>query len=45
MENNGLTNDCSSLDAIASRFEETAKLMKKLSEKGFQLKKHQEISL
>ncbi len=38
-KDNGLTNDCSSLDAMASRFEETAKLMKKLSEKGFQLKK------
>ena len=35
----GLTSDCSSLDAMASRFEETAKLMKKLSNKGFQLKK------
>ena len=35
----GLTSDCSSLDAMASRFEETAKLMKRLSKKGFQLKK------
>ena len=35
----GLTSDCSSLDAMASRFEETAKLMKKLSQKGFKLKK------
>ena len=35
----GLTSDCSSLDAMASRFEETAKLMKKLSKKGFKLKK------
>ena len=38
-KDNGLTNDCSSLDAMASRFEETATLMKKLSKKGFQLKK------
>ena len=38
-KDNGLTSDCSSLEAMASRFEETAKLMKKLSEKGFKLKK------
>ena len=38
-KDNGLTSDCSSLDAMASRFEETAKLMKKLSKKGFKLKK------
>ena len=35
-KDNGLTSDCSSLDAMASRFEETANLMKKLSKKGFQ---------
>ncbi len=35
----GLTSDCSSLEAMASRFEETARLMKKLSQKGFRLKK------
>ena len=34
-KDNGLTSDCSSLDAMASRFEETANLMKKLSKKGF----------
>ena len=38
-KDNGLTSDCSSLDAMASRFEETAKLMKRLSKKGFKLKK------
>tara|TARA_B100000242_G_scaffold39975_1_gene23854 strand:- start:40 stop:327 length:288 start_codon:yes stop_codon:yes gene_type:complete len=38
-KDSGLTSDCSSLDAMASRFEETANLMKKLSEKGFKLKK------
>ena len=37
-KDNGLTSDCSSLDAMASRYEETAKLMKKLSCKGFELK-------
>jgi len=36
----GLTSDCSSLEAMASRFEETANLMKKLSKKGFKLKKY-----
>ena len=41
----GLTKDCSSLDAMASRFEETAKLMKKLSQKGFKLKKTNEMQL
>ncbi len=44
-KDNGLTSDCSSLDAMASRFEETARLMKKLSKKGFKLKKTQENQL
>ena len=44
-KDNGLTSDCSSLDAMASRFEETAKLMKKLSQKGFKLKKTQKNQL
>ena len=38
-KDSGLTSDCSSLDAMATRFEETANLMKKLSKKGFKLKK------
>ena len=38
-KDSGLTSDCSSLDAMAKRFEETANLMKKLSKKGFKLKK------
>ena len=37
----GLTSDCSSLDAMASRFEEPANLIKRLSQKGFKLKKTQ----
>ena len=41
----GLTSDCSSLDAMASRFEESAKLMKRLSKKGFKLKKIKERQL
>ena len=38
-KDNDLTSDCSSLDAMASRFEETANLMRSLSQKGFKLKK------
>ena len=41
----GLTSDCSSLEAMASRFEETASLIKKLSQKGFVLKKTQKNQL
>ena len=41
----GLTSDCSSLDAMASRFEETASLIKRLSQKGFRLKKTQKNQL
>ena len=36
---NGLTSDCESLEAMASRFEESAKLMRKMSKHGFKLKK------
>ena len=41
----GLTSDCSSLDAMASRFGETASLIKRLSQKGFRLKKTQKNQL
>ena len=41
----GLTSDCSSLEAMASRFDESAKLMKKLSRRGFKLKKIKERQL
>ncbi len=44
-KDNGLTSDCSSLESMASRFEETAKLMKRLSKKGFKLKKTSERQL
>ncbi|WP_320663575.1 hypothetical protein [Prochlorococcus sp. MIT 1223] len=33
----GLTSDCTSLDAMASRFEESARLMRKLAAEGFSL--------
>ncbi len=35
----GLTNDCETLDSMASRFEESARLMRKMSAEGFKLKK------
>ena len=41
----GLTKDCESLEAMASRFEETANLIKRLSQKGFKLKKTQKNQL
>ena len=33
----GLTNDCSSLEAMASRFEEAASLMRRMAQQGFEL--------
>tara|TARA_Y100001968_G_scaffold258865_1_gene245944 strand:+ start:5413 stop:5667 length:255 start_codon:yes stop_codon:yes gene_type:complete len=41
----GLTRDCRSLDAMASRFEESARLMRKLAKDGFKLKVEQESQL
>ncbi len=37
----GLTSDCSSLQSMASRFEESAKLMRKMAEKGFKLERRE----
>ena len=34
----GLTQDCESLEAMASRFEESAKLMRRMAHEGFILK-------
>ena len=34
----GLTTDCESLEAIASRYEESAKLMRRMIKEGFVLK-------
>ncbi len=33
----GLTSDCQSLEAMASRFEEAASLMRRMAKKGFKL--------
>ena len=41
----GLTNDCETLEAMASRFEESAKLMRRMSKEGFALKKVQNRQL
>ncbi len=41
----GLTSDCSSLEAMASRFEESAKLMRKMAKEGFKLEKQQKQQL
>ena len=35
----GLTNDCESLNSMAARFEESARLMRKMSAEGFKVKK------
>ncbi len=35
----GLTNDCETLDSMASRFEESARLMRQMSEEGFKMEK------
>ena len=34
----GLTKDCKTLDAMASRFEESARLMRRMAKEGFKLK-------
>lgn len=38
----GLTADCASLDAMASRFEEAASLMRRMAAEGFRLERHGE---
>ena len=35
----GLTKDCESLDSMASRFEESARQMRKMSTEGFKVEK------
>ena len=41
----GLTSDCSSLEAMASRFEEAAKLMRRMSKEGFELNRKKDRQL
>jgi len=35
----GLTSDCQTLEAMASRFEESAKLIRRMAQEGFTLEK------
>jgi len=35
----GLTSDCETLDSMAARFEESAKLMRQMSKEGFKVEK------
>ena len=35
----GLTTDCETLDSMAARFEESARLMRKMAAEGFQVEK------
>ena len=35
----GLTNDCETLDSMAARFEESARLMRKMSADGFKVER------
>ena len=35
----GLTNDCETLNSMAARFEESARLMRKMSAEGFEVEK------
>ena len=41
----GLTADCASLEAMASRFEEAGKLMRKMAKEGFKLEKKDKVQL
>ena len=36
----GLTSDCASLEAMASRFEEAARLMRRMADQGFVLERN-----
>ena len=41
----GLTDDCQTLEAMASRFEESAKLMRRMAQEGFKLDKREKLQL
>ncbi len=41
----GLTSDCETLEAMASRFEESARLMRRMAKEGFQLKQNSKEQL
>ena len=39
----GLTSDCATLEAMAARFEESAKLMRRMAKEGFSLEKRNKV--
>ena len=41
----GLTNDCETLDSMAARFEESARLMRQMSAEGFRVEKKNQRQL
>ena len=41
----GLTSDCETLESMASRFEESAKLMRRMSKEGFKVERHNKKQL
>ncbi len=41
----GLTKDCETLDSMAARFEESARLMRKMSAEGFKVEKRNKEDL
>ena len=41
----GLTSDCKSLEAMASRFEESAQLMRRMAKEGFKLRRNLDCQL
>ena len=41
----GLTNDCETLDSMAARFEESARLMRQMSAEGFKVEKKNQRQL
>ena len=41
----GLTSDCETLDSMAARFEESARLMRKMSAEGFKVEKRDKCQI
>ena len=41
----GLTKDCETLDSMAARFEESARLMRKMSAEGFKIEKRNKLQI
>ena len=41
----GLTSDCATLESMASRFEESAKLMRRMAQDGFKVEKQKDMQI